>query len=141
MAAPVLWYVNGLKALLDAGLALGTPRVILLSDTYTIDQDAHASVSDIIAHEAAGTGYTAGGLALTGVTTTATGASNLAAFDADNITGISVDCCYAAVVVDTGVDATSPVLTIADLSEGGGTDATWTGLTFDADGIAGITAA
>lgn len=141
MAAPVLWYVNGLKALLSAGLALGTPKVMLLSDTYVLDQDAHDFVNDISAHEAAGTGYAAGGLTLAGVTTSATGATNTAAFDANDITGISVDCCYAVVYVDTGNPATSPILTIADLSEGEATDATWTGLTFNANGIAGITAA
>ena len=143
MTAPVLWYVNGLKAALDAVLGLvpvsGTPTVILLSDTYVIDQDAHAFVSDIIAHEAAGTGYTAGGNALTGVTTAADGPSNTASWDADDVTGINVTCCYAVLCLNTGVQATSPLLNIADL--GGGTDTIITGFRPNSSGVAGITAA
>lgn len=141
MTAPTLWYTNGPKAALDAVLALGTPRVILLSDTYVIDQDAHAFVSDIIADEAAGTGYTAGGNALTGVATAADSATNEATFDADDISGISVSCCYAAIAVDTGTDATSPVLTITDLSGGTATDLTVTGIVWDAGGIGVLTSA
>lgn len=141
MPAPTIWYVNGLKSLLDAGLALGTPKVMFLVDDYVLDQDAHDFINDVSTHEAAGAGYTAGGLTLTGVTTAVDGPTNESSLDFDDITGISVDCCYAVVFVDTGNPATSPVLTITDLSEGAAVDLTVTGLTLDASGIAAITAA
>lgn len=141
MAAPTLWYLAGLEAAMDAVLATGTPKVMLLTASYTLDQDTHDRINDVSAAQAAGTGYTAGGITLTGVTTTVTGGSNVVALDAADISGISVSCCYAVVYVDTGTPSTSPVLTITDLSEGTATNVTVTGITWATDGIAAITAA
>lgn len=141
MTAPVIWYVNGLKALLDAGLALGTPKVMLLSATYVPDQDAHAFIDDVSADEAAGTGYTAGGITLTSVTTAADGASNTASYDVADLSGISVSCCYGVFYVDTGTPATSPILNLVDFSDGAAADLTVTGAVINASGVAAITAA
>lgn len=141
MAAPTLWYLAGLQAALDAVLALGTPKLMLLSDDYALDQDTHDRINDVSTYEAAGTGYPAGGLTLTGVATSADGPSNVVTLDADDVTGISVSCCYAVVYVDTGTPSTSPVLTITDLSGGTAVDLTVTGITWSSDGIAAITAA
>lgn len=140
MAAPTLWYLNGLKKALDSMLALGTPKVMLLSQAYVLDQDNHDFINDVSTNQAAGTGYTAGGLTLAGVATAVDGATNTTKLDANDITGISVSCCYAVVYVDTGTPSTSPILTITDLSNGAATDLTVTGITWNASGIAAITA-
>lgn len=141
MTAPVIWYVNGLKAALDAVLDLGTPKLMLLSDTYTPDQDTHAFIDDVSADEAAGTGYIAGGIALDTPTTTADGASNTASYDCTDIDSISVSCCYGVFYVDTGTPSTSPILNLVDFSNGAAADLTVTGAVINASGIAGITAA
>jgi len=141
MAAPTLWYCNGLKKALDATLALGTPKLMLLDDTYTINQDTHDFINDVSADESAGTGYTAGGLTLASVTVTVTGATNKVTLDAADISGISVSCCYAVVYVDTGTPSTSPVLSITDLSNGTATNLTVTGITWSSSGIVELTAA
>lgn len=141
MTAPVIWYVNGLKASLDAVLDLGTPKLMLLSDTYTPDQDNDAFIDDVSADEAAGTGYTAGGITLASVTTAADGASNTASYDCADIDGISVSCCYGVVYVDTGTPSTSPILNLVDFSDGAAADLTVTGAVINASGVAGITAA
>lgn len=141
MAGPTIWYCSGLKKMMDATLALGTPKVMFLSASYTLDQDAHDFINDVSTYEVTGTGVAAGGVTLSSVTTTVTGASNLVTLDAADIASISVDACYAVVYVDTGTPSTSPVLTITDLSDGDAVNSIWTGVAWSASGIAGITAA
>lgn len=141
MAAPTLWYCNGLKKAIDRALALGTPKAMFLTAAYVMDQDAHDYIDDVSANQATGTGVAAGGVALTSVTTTVDGASNTVTLDAADITGISVTCCYVVIYVDTGTPSTSPVLTITDLSAGDAVDSVWTGVVWGASGIAGISAA
>ena len=58
-----------------------TFKAALLADTYT-PSAAHDTWSDVSAHEISGTGYTAGGQALTTVTWTQSGGT--ATFDCDN---------------------------------------------------------
>lgn len=141
MAAPTLWYVNGLKKALDATLALGTPKLMFLHDTYVLDQDTHDFINDVSANEATGTGVAAGGYTLVTPTTTVDGASNTVKLDAVDVTGISLSACYGVVYVSTGTPSTSPVLCIVDFSEGGAADVTITGVTWNALGIAALTAA
>ncbi|MFT4128228.1 MAG: hypothetical protein QM662_18620 [Gordonia sp. (in: high G+C Gram-positive bacteria)] len=141
MAAPTLWYCNGLKKALDAVVALGTPKLMLLGDDYVLEQDAHDFVNDVSAYEAAGSGYTAGGITLASVTVSVDAASNTVTLDAADVTGLSISACYAVVFVDTGSSATSPVLTVTDLSAGAGADVAMTGIVWAASGIAAITAA
>lgn len=141
MAGPTIWYCNGLKKMMDAALALGTPKVMFLSASYTLDQDAHDYINDVSTYEVTGTGVSAGGVSLSSVTTTVTGASNTVTLDAADIGSISVDACYAVVYVSTGTPSTSPVLSITDLSDGDAVNSIWTGITWGALGIAGITAA
>ena len=62
----------------------GNVKVALCTSSYTPDQDAHDFFDDIT-NEVSGTGYTAGGSCLAGGTMTYTGASNIWAFDADNL--------------------------------------------------------
>jgi hypothetical protein len=141
VAGPTLWYLNGLKKSLDSTLALGTPKAMFVTAAYVLDQDAHNFVDDVSANEATGTGVAAGGVTLASVTTTVDGPTNNVKLDAADITGISVTACYVVVYVSTGTPSTSPILTITDLSAGDATDAIWTGVTWSASGIAGISAA
>lgn len=145
MTAPTIWYTHGVDAALRSILNLtpvtGTPKIMLLKATYVLDQDAHAFVNDISANEATGTGYSAGGIALASLATIVDAPTNTSAFDAADITGLSVSCCYAVVYVDTGTPATSPLLTITDFSEGGAVDAILTGITWNSSGIAALSAA
>lgn len=146
--AATLWYVNGVKNCIRAGLGLtsftGTVKVILLKDTYTLNQDAHDFVDDIIANEVTGggaTGYTAGGLTLGSVTTATDAPTNVASFDGADITGLNVQACYAVICLSTGTNSTSPLYTVTDLSEGTGVNVTVTSLVWNALGIAALTAA
>lgn len=141
MTAPTLWYLNGLKKALDLALAVGTPKVMFLSSAYVLDQDAHDFVNDVSASEVTGTGVSAGGVTLGSPTNTVDGATNTVKFTGSNITGINVSACYAVVYVSTGTPSTSPVLLIVDVSEGTATNVTVTGITWNAGGIAFLTAA
>jgi hypothetical protein len=135
MTAPTIVYAHSPKAAYDALLATGTLKVMYLHDTYVLDQGNHAFVSDIVADEASGTGYTAGGIALDTPTVTVDPATKTMKLDADNVTGIEVTCCYEVVILDTGTDATSPVLSLTDLSEGTGVDVVSTGTNWSDAGI------
>jgi hypothetical protein len=126
------------KNLLIAALALGTLKAMLVDAAFTPDQDAFDFINDVGATEAAGTGYTAGGITLTGAAVNIDTATNTATLDADDIDaslGLSVPARWMPLFIDTGTPATSPVLCYFDLSEGIGGNVTFTTFAFDADGI------
>lgn len=146
--APTIWYVNGVKNCIRAGLGIasfaGTVKVVLLDAAYVLDQDVHDFLDDVIAHEVAGggtTGYTAGGVTLGSLTTAADSATNTASFDGADITGLNLSACYAVVCLSTGTSSTSPLYTVTDLSGGTGVNVTVTFISWNSLGIAGLTAA
>jgi hypothetical protein len=145
MTAPTLWYVNGLKSMASAGLGLtsvsGTVKMMFLSSAYVVDQDNHDFLNDVNANEVTGTGVSAGGVTLSSVTLTVDGATNTVKISAANITGISLSACYGVVHVSTGTASTSPLYLIVDFSEGTGVNVTITGVTWNTNGIAALTAA
>jgi hypothetical protein len=61
-----------------------TIKVMLVTSTYTPDQDAHTKRSDIT-NEVSGTGYTAGGAALANKSVTQDNTDNEGVFDADDV--------------------------------------------------------
>lgn len=65
-----------------------TIKVMLVTSTYTPDQDLHTKRSDVT-NEVSGTGYSAGGATLANKTVTADNTNNRAAFDADDVTWAS----------------------------------------------------
>jgi hypothetical protein len=136
VSAPVIWVDLAPKSALDALLAQGTLKTMILDDAYVYDA-AHQFISAVSAHEISGTGYTAGGIVPTGVTTDVDGAG-IPYYTADPVDGIDLSGCYLADYVDTGTAATSPILTITDLSNGAAVDQAITGWTNDADGIGAI---
>lgn len=128
MSAPVVVYCNAPKKAWEALFATGTLKYVLATASYTPDQDLHDFQNDIT-NEAAGTGYVAGGNALTGVVVSLDTATNTITIKADEITGLNVSCRWLIFVVSTGTAATSPVVAYADLSEGLGGNVTFTNTT------------
>lgn len=68
---PWIFYNDAKRWMVIGSISLGVDpiNIMLLSDTYTPDIDVHESRADVLAHEASGTGYTAGGQALASITT------------------------------------------------------------------------
>lgn len=66
-------------------LATDTIKAMLVTSTYTADQDAHTRRSDVT-NEVTGTGYTAGGSALAGKAVTVDNTDNEGVFDATDLT-------------------------------------------------------
>jgi hypothetical protein len=102
-------------------------RATLHTSGYTPDQDVHDYVNDL-SNEITGTGYTAGGVALTGKTLTYTGATNKVALDASDAQWTTATLTARHCVVSdrqTGVTSTEPLLGYqnfgADFSSSGGT--------------------
>ena len=75
--ATTTWFGLGMKAVQSGAIDLDTDtfKIMLTDNTYTPDQDAHDFRNDVTG-EITGTGYSAGGLTLTGVSLTYDGTSN-----------------------------------------------------------------
>ena len=126
-------HLKALEIQLDAILALGTPKLSFMATSFTPNAGTHQYFSDISASVAAGT--TA--VTLTGVVTTLDTGNSRVELDTDNpslatVTATTNKYCL---WVDTGVAATSPVLSTIDIVEGtlspvGGT----LGITVNAEG-------
>lgn len=115
---------------------------MLTTSTYVPDQDAHRYKSSVT-NEAAGTGYTAGGVALASKSVTYDAASNTLTLTSANPAwpGATVTARYLVVYVDTGTAATSPLICYVDF----GADVSATATTFTyvvpTTGIASVTVA
>ncbi len=144
VAAPTVWYVNGLRTCLRAGTGIagvtGTLKFMLLHDTYILDQDNHDFVDDVSAHEASGTGYSAGGLTVASPSVTTDAATNEARLFFTSISGISVASCYGILYVSTGTPSTSPLLTCTDFSAGDAVDQIVTSGVVGSTGFTALTA-
>ena len=107
------------KEVLDAGIdhVNDTIKVMLVTSSYTPDQDAH-DFKDDITNEVSGTGYTAGGNTLANPTVTVDNVNNKAKFNADNTTWASATITARGAVIykDTGNAATSPLLCYIDFT-------------------------
>lgn len=145
MAITAKLYGGFLKSLANKEIDLDTDtlKVMLCTSAYTPDQDAHQYKSSVT-NEVSGTGYTAGGATLTSVTVTYTGATNTLTLDAaDPSWASSTITARTAVIYDStpATDATRPLIAYlqsdVDISSSGGAFT----ITFDANGIATITAA
>jgi hypothetical protein len=121
-----------------------TIKVALVSSAYTPNQDTHDYWDDVAANEVSGSGYTAGGQALTGKTITYDGASNVIVLDANDAVwpSASLTARYAVVYDDSGATNAQKVL-IGYLDFGSDQSATngnFT-VTWDATGIVRISVA
>jgi hypothetical protein len=143
MAVTAFWYGPAFLSVFNKEVDIDTDtlKCMLTTSTYTPNQDTHRYKSSVT-NEVSGTGYTAGGVTLTNVVQSYTGATNVWAFDADDAswTNASFTARYAVVYDSTpATDATRPLLTYVDF----GGDQTVNGANFtvqwDAAGIAKVT--
>jgi hypothetical protein len=99
-------YGNALKAAFNKEIDWDsdTIKVMLLTSAYTPNQDSHDYLDDVVGNEVTGTGYTAGGKALTSKTNVYDAATNTVKFDADDVTWASstITARYAVVYDDSG---------------------------------------
>lgn len=144
MAVTGKWFGNALLKALNKEINFSTDtiKVMLCTSAYVPDQDAHIYKSSVT-NEVTGTGYTAGGQALTGKTIGYTAATNVIMLDAADVTwtNSTITARFAVVYDDTGTAATSALLGYVDfgadvVSSGGPFTITW-----DAAGLFTITAA
>jgi hypothetical protein len=111
---------NSMKGVIgDLSSAGTTVKVALVTSTYVAaaDKDAHEFFSSVT-NEVSGSGYTAGGAALANKAVTQVDASDLAKFDADDVTwaNATVTARGAVVYKDTGTAATSPLICLIDFT-------------------------
>ena len=93
-----------------------TYKLALLTSTYTPDIDNDTYWSDISTNEVSGTGYTAGGSAVSGLTVIVDDTNDLAYLDATDLTfsTVTVTFRYAVLYEDTGTPATSKIVAVID---------------------------
>lgn len=93
-----------------------TDKVALLANTYTPDFDAHISFADVVSAEITGAGYTAGGIALSGVTWTFDAGARISTLNADPVlwSDLAATTRYAVVYKSTGTDSTSRLIGLFD---------------------------
>lgn len=122
----------------DINLATDTLKIILVAAAYTPNVDTHEDYADITNEIASGGGYTAGGQTLAGVTVLTDLPNDRAALDANDVTwaASTITAARGAVIYkDTGVPATSKLITYIDF----GTDKSSSGgdftIAWDATGI------
>lgn len=121
-----------------------TIKVALLSASYAPNQDTQDYWDDVSGSEVTGTGYTTGGLALTGKSTTYDGANNVTVLDAaDAVWSTStITARYAVIYDDSG--ATAPQKALIGYVDFGSDQSSTNGnftITWDATGIIRITVA
>lgn len=131
-------YNNFKKLIMNGGIDLDTDtiKVALVTSTYTPDQDAHDFFNDVT-NEVSGTGYTAGGSALTTKAVTADNTDNEGVFDADDVswTTSTITARGAVLYKDTGVSSTSALIAYLDFgSDKISTAGTFT-ISWNAEGI------
>jgi len=109
-------HLQSLKAGLDAVLALGTPKLSFMATGYTPNAGTDSYWADISASRAANTPD----VTLASVTTTLDTGNARVEFDtADpSLSTITTSTNKYSIWVDTGSDATSPVLATIDIVEG-----------------------
>lgn len=109
-----------LKALnKEIDFSADTIKVMLTTSLYVPDQDAHDYKNDVT-NEVTGTGYTAGGVALTTKTETYDAATNKIKLDADNVSwaNSTITARYAVIYDDTpATDAAKPLLGYVDFGQ------------------------
>lgn len=118
-----------------------TIKVSLHTSSYTPNQDTHEDFADVT-NQLSGTGYTAGGNALSGKSVTQDNTDNEGVFDATDVTWSSINAGTAAghiLYKDTGTPGTSLLMFYDDT---GGYPVTTTGadlvIQWDSEGIINI---
>ncbi len=99
-------------------LSSDTLKVLLTTSSYTPNVDTHTYLTDVT-NEITGTGYTAGGVTLSGVTWTYDSTNNRAVLGADSPTWATASFTARRAVVykSTGVSGTSRLIGYVDFGE------------------------
>lgn len=119
-------------------------KVALVKDTWVPSQDTNAYWADIVANEATGTGYTAGGATLASKTLTYDAPTNVTKLAAANSQwpASTLTARYAVIYDDSpSTNATKPVLGYVDFGANQSTSNTTFEVVWSAAGIFAITAA
>ncbi len=116
-----------------------TVKVLLVDSNYVVDIDTHLNKSDIdaLSVEVSGTGYTAGGQAITNRVITIDNANDWASYDADDIVWASstIIAHGAIVYLDTGDASTSTLISYIDFgADKASSDGDFT-IQFHVDGV------
>ena len=128
---------------MDGSIDLNTDtiKVVLVTSSYTPDQDSHTQYSHITNQVSNGNGYTTGGATLTTPTVTADNTDNEGVFDADDVTwSNSTITAHGAVIYkyvnDGGSPAdASPLICYVDFAADKVSSAGNFVITWDAEGI------
>ena len=145
MAVTATLFGGFLQSLANKEIDLDTDtlKVMLCTAIYAPNQDTHRYKSSVT-NEVAGTGYTATGAALTGVTVTYDAATNTLKLDANDVSWPSstLTARYAVVYDSTPAsDATRPLIALVDFGADVSTTSGTFQITWSASGIATISAA
>lgn len=119
-------------------------KVMLVGSSYSPNQDTHDYLDDVVGNQVSGTGYTAGGVSLTGKTNTYDAATNTIVLDAADVTwpNSTVTARYAVIYNNSGAsNATKPLIAYVDfVSDQSSTAGNFT-ITWDPAGIVRATTA
>lgn len=147
MAVTAKAYLNGIKGLNNGTIdwddnSTTTIKCALCTNAYVPDQDAHDFFNDVSASEVSGTGYTAGGKAITTRAVNLDTTNNYIELDGDDVswTGATFTARYAIVYKDTGTSTTSPLIGYVDFGADVPVSAGTFSITWDATGIVRYTA-
>lgn len=113
-----------------------TIKILLVTDSYTPDIDTHTHLDDVT-NEVVGAGYTAGGQALANQDVDVDLVNDRAFFDANDVTWATSSITARGVIIykDTGVAATSTLITYLDFGTNRTSDGGDFTVVFDATGI------
>lgn len=139
MAVTAKWYGPALLSAFNKEINLNSDalKVMLCSSSYVPDQDNHRYKSSVI-NEVTGTGYTAGGLALSSVVVSYAGATNTLSLAAAASTwSTSTITARYAVIYDStpATDATRPLLAYVDFGADVSSSVGPFTITWDSSGI------
>lgn len=140
MAVTAFVYGGFLQSVMNKEVDLDSDsiKVMLVTSSYTPNQDTHRYRSSVVANEVSGSGYTAGGSALSNKSVSYSAGNNTFTFDADDVTWTpsTITARYAVFYDSTpGSSATDPLIAYWDF----GADVTSSNgpftLTINASGI------
>ncbi len=113
-------FYNSFKGRLDGSIDWenDTIKAMLMTDTYSQNIDTDVFKDDV-SGEATGTGYSAGGVELTGASITIDTSSDLAKYDANDASWLASTITAYGVVLykDTGTPSTSPLVAYISFGE------------------------
>jgi hypothetical protein len=142
MTVSAFWYGQSLLKALNKEIDFDTDtiKVMLCTSTYVPNQDTHVYKDVSVTNEVTGTGYTAGGVALTTKTIAYDGTTNIIKLDADDVTWASstITARYA-VIYDDSPASNKPLLGYVDFGADQSSSAGNFTITWDVNGILKIT--